>query len=80
METAMNYLPYFLSFSCKIFAEVVVHWIFAVFLNGLNGKNSSRSIARNIFWVYFIYSRFQALLSHTHCYLGDPDCKTKVTC
>ena len=25
----------------------------AVFLNGLNGKNSSRSIVRNIFSVYF---------------------------
>ena len=28
--------------------------MFAVFLNGLNGKNSSRSIVRNIFSVYFL--------------------------
>ena len=29
--------------------------MFAVFLNGLNGKNSSRSIERNIFSVYFFF-------------------------
>ena len=31
----------------------------AVFLNGLNGKNSSRRIVRNIFSVYFFYSGFK---------------------
>ena len=34
-------------------AEIVVHGMLTVFLNGLNGKNSSRSIARNIFLVNF---------------------------
>ena len=38
---------------CKICAEIVVYRMFAVFLNGLNAKNSSRSIVRNIFSVYF---------------------------
>ena len=32
--------------------EIVVHRMFTVFLNGLNGKNSSRSIVRNISLVY----------------------------
>ena len=45
--------------SCEICAEIVVYRMFAVFLNSLNGKNSSRSIVRNIFLVYFFYSRFQ---------------------
>ena len=52
----------FLAFfgQCKICAEIVVHRMFAVFLNGLNGKNSSRSIVRKIFSVYFFFnSRFQ---------------------
>ena len=41
--------------SCKICAEIVVYRMFAVFLNGLNGKNSSRSIVRNIFrFIFFI--------------------------
>ena len=42
---------HFVLFSCefKICAEVVVHRIFAVFLNSLNGKNSSKTIARDIF-------------------------------
>ena len=44
---------------CKICAEIVVYRMFAVFLNGLNGKNSSRSIVRNIFSVYFFYSGFK---------------------
>ena len=35
----------------KICAEVVVHRMFAVFLNSLNGKNSS-SIVRDIFFFY----------------------------
>ena len=50
---------YFVLLSCKICAEIVVYRMFAVFLNGLNGKNSSRSIVRNIFSLYFFYSRFQ---------------------
>ena len=37
---------------CKICAEIVVYRMLAVFLKGLNGKNSSRSIVRNIFSVY----------------------------
>ena len=40
---------HFALLSCKICAEIVVYRMFAVFLNGLNGKNSSRSIVRNIF-------------------------------
>ena len=41
--------------SCKICAETVVDRMFAVFLNGLNSKNSSRSIVRNIFrFLFFI--------------------------
>ena len=43
--------PFFLL--CKICAEIVVYRMLAVFLNGLNGKNGSRSIVRNIFSVYF---------------------------
>ena len=35
---------------CKICAEIIVHRMFAVSLNGLNGKNSSRSIVQNIFF------------------------------
>ena len=38
---------------CKICAEIVVYRMLAVFLNGLNGKNSSRIIVQNIFSVYF---------------------------
>ena len=33
--------------------------MFAVFLNGLNGKTSSRSIVRNIFSVYFFILAFK---------------------
>ena len=44
---------HFVSLPCKICAEIVVYRMFPVFLNGLNGKNSSRSIVRNIFSVYF---------------------------
>ena len=51
--------PFLVWLSCKICLEIVVHQIFAVFLNGLNGKNSSRSIVRNIFSVYFFYSGFK---------------------
>ena len=50
---------HFVLLSCKICAEIVVYRMFAVFLNGLNGKNSSRSIVRNIFRFIFFYSRFQ---------------------
>ena len=39
---------HFVLLSCKICAEIVVDRMFAVFLNGLNDKNSSRSIVRNI--------------------------------
>ena len=47
---------------CKICAEIIVHLMFVVSLNGVNGKNSSRSIVQNIFYflgVYLFYSRFQ---------------------
>ena len=50
---------HFVLLSCKICAEIVVYRMLAVFLNGLNDKNSSRSIVRNIFSVNFFYSRFQ---------------------
>ena len=40
---------FFLLFPCKICAEIVVHRMFAVSLNGLNGKSSSRSIVQKIF-------------------------------
>ena len=50
---------HFVLLSCKICAEIVVYRMLAVFLNGLNGKNSSRSIVRNIFSVYFFYSGFK---------------------
>ena len=43
---------HFVLLSCKICAEFVVYRILAVFLNGLNGKNSSKGIVRNIFSVY----------------------------
>ena len=51
---------HFVLFSCefKICAEVVVHQMFAAFLNSLNGKNSSRTIVRDIFFVFF-NARFQ---------------------
>ena len=50
---------HFVLLSCKICAEIVVYRMFAVFLNGLNGKNSSRSIVRNIFFKFNIsYSEF----------------------
>ena len=51
---------HFVLFSCefKISAEVIVHRMFAVFLNSVNGKNSSRTIVRDIFSVFF-YARFQ---------------------
>ena len=50
---------HFVWLSCKVCTEIVVHRMFAVFLNSPNGKNSSRSIVRKIFSVYFFYSRFQ---------------------
>ena len=40
---------HFVLLSCKICAEIVVHLMFAVSLNGLNGKSSSRSIVQKIF-------------------------------
>ena len=47
---------HFFLFSCefKICAEVIVHRMFAVFLNSLNGKNSSRTIVRDIFRFFFM--------------------------
>ena len=39
--------------ACKICAEIVFDQMFAVFLNGLNGKDSSRIIARNNFFIGF---------------------------
>ena len=45
-------------FSCKICAEIVVHRMFAISLNGLNGKRSSRG-TEHFFSVYLFYSRFQ---------------------
>ena len=50
---------HFVLLSRKICAEIVVYRMLAVFLNGLNGKNSSRRIVRNIFSVYFFLFRFQ---------------------
>ena len=50
---------HFVLLSCKICAEIMVYRILAVFLNGLNGKNSSRSIVRSIFSVYYCYSGFK---------------------
>ena len=47
------------SYEFKIGAEVAVHRLFAVVLNGLNGKNSSRSIVRDIFFDLLFCSRFQ---------------------
>ena len=44
---------HFVLLSCKICAEIVVYRMLAVFLNGLNGNNSSRRIVPNIFSVYF---------------------------
>ena len=69
---------------CKICAEIVVYRMFAVFLNGLNGKNSSRSIVRNIFSVYLFYSRFQDQLQrvffcHKDCYLENQDRPIRLT-
>ena len=40
---------HFVLFSRKVCAEIVVHRMFAVSLNCLNGKSSSRSIVQNIF-------------------------------
>ena len=50
---------HFVLLSCKICAEIVVYRMLAVFLNGLNGKNNSRSIVWNIFSVYFFYAGFK---------------------
>ena len=46
---------HFVLFSCKVCAEIVVHRMFAVLLNGLNGKNSSRSIVQNIFFRFICF-------------------------
>ena len=61
---------HFVLFSCKICAEIIVHQMFAVSLNGLNGKSSSRSIVQKIFFglfILFFVSRLviaSILLSH----------------
>ena len=59
---------HFVLLSCTICAEIVVYRILAVFLNGLNGKNSSRRIVRNIFSVYFFYSGFK--ISYSEYFLS----------
>ena len=59
---------HFVLLSCKICAEIVVYRMLAVFLNGLNGKNSSRRIVRNIFSVYFFYSGFKISYSE-YCFV-----------
>ena len=46
---------HFVLLSCKICSEIVFYQMFVVFLNGLNGKTSSRSIVQNIFSVYFFF-------------------------
>ena len=46
---------HFVLLSCKICAEIVVHLMFAVSLNGLNGKSSSRSIVQNIFFRFICF-------------------------
>ena len=42
---------HFVLLSCKICAEIVVYRTLAVFLNGPNGKNSSRRNVRNMFFI-----------------------------
>ena len=70
---------HFVLLSCKICAEIVVYRMLAVFLNGLNGKNSSRRIVRNIFSVCFLIQVSRLVIAsifcHTDCYLGNQDCK-----
>ena len=39
---------------CKTCGEIVVHRMFAVFLNGLNVKNSLKSILQNMFFGLFV--------------------------
>ena len=53
---------HFVLLSCKICAEIVVYRMLAVFLNGLNGKNSSRRIVRNISSVYFFFIQVARLV------------------
>ena len=55
--SATRYFVLF-SFEFKICAEVIVHRMFAVFLNSLNGKKTSRTIVRDIF-SFFFNARFQ---------------------
>ena len=59
---------HFVLLSCKICEEIVVYRMLAVFLNGLNGKNSSRRIVRNIFAVYFFNSGFKISYSE-YCFV-----------
>ena len=59
---------HFVLLSCKICAEIVVYRMLAVFLNGLNGKSSSRRIVRNNFSVYFFYSGFK--ISYSEYFLS----------
>ena len=56
------------SFEFKICAEVVVHRMFAVFLNSLNGKNSSRTIVRDIFSFFFLMLGFK--ISYSEYFLS----------
>ena len=48
--------PHFVLFSCKICAEIVARQMFAVFLNGLNSKNSSRSSVQNILLLRYLFA------------------------
>ena len=70
---------HFVLLSCKICAEIVVYRTLGVFLNSLNGKNSSRRIVRNIFLVHFFIQVSRLVIAsifcNTDCYLGNQDCK-----
>ena len=66
LATALVFLlgatRHFVLLSCKIYAEIVVYRMLAVFLNGQNGKNSSRRIVRIIFSVYFFFIQVSKLV------------------
>ena len=66
---------HFVLLSCKTCEDRML----AVFLNGLNGKNRSRRIARNIFSFYFFIQVSRLVIAsifcHTDCFLGNQDCK-----
>ena len=62
---------HFVLFSCKVCAEIVVLRMFAVSLNCLNGKSSSRSIVQNIFF-RFICSILGLKISYSEFTENDP--------